>query len=127
MKGAFFQRPLEWSIETPDESWEQGGKVRGTLRVKNQGPENVPLKSAGAGLAYADIKKVHAKTSGILKHGKTFCTYLLLRRYLLDSIVFSRYTDVPEIFEGKLLSPMKTETPVASPVIIPTTPPADTN
>ncbi len=60
-------------------------------------------------------------------HGKTFCTYLLLRRYLLDSIVFSRYTDVPEIFEGKLLSPMKTETPVASPVIIPTTPPADTN
>ncbi len=67
MKGAFFQRPLEWSIETPDESWEQGGKVRGTLRVKNQGPENVPLKSAGAGLAYADIKKVHAKTSGILK------------------------------------------------------------
>jgi hypothetical protein len=44
-------------------------------------------------------------------HGKTFCTYLLLRRYLLDSVVFSRYTDVPEIFEGKSMSPLKTEEP----------------
>lgn len=67
MKGAFFQKPLEWSIETPDESWQQGSKVRGTLRVKNHGSDPVSLKSAGAGLAYADIKKVHAKTDGVLK------------------------------------------------------------
>lgn len=32
-------------------------------------------------------------------HGKTYCAYLLLRRYLGDSVLFSRYTDVPEIFE----------------------------
>jgi hypothetical protein len=44
-------------------------------------------------------------------HGKTFCSYLLLRRYLLDSIVFSRYTDVPEIFEGKPMIPAKVEGP----------------
>jgi hypothetical protein len=31
-------------------------------------------------------------------HGKTFCTYLLLKKYLNDSIIFSRYTEVPDIF-----------------------------
>ncbi len=67
MKGAFFQKPLEWSIETPDESWQQGAKVRGVLRVKNHGTESIPLSSSGVGLAYADIKKVHAKTDGVLK------------------------------------------------------------
>lgn len=44
-------------------------------------------------------------------HGKTYCSYLLLRRYLLDSVLFSRYTDVPEIFETK--APVKTEAPAA--------------
>lgn len=34
-------------------------------------------------------------------HGKTYCSYLLLKRYLDDSIVFSRYTDVPDIFQEK--------------------------
>lgn len=67
MKGAFFSRPLEWSIETPDESWQQGAKVRGVLRVKNNGTETISLSNSGVGLAYADIKKVHAKTDGVLK------------------------------------------------------------
>jgi hypothetical protein len=67
MKGTFFQKPLEWNIETTDESWQQGGKVRGTLRVKNHGAESLSLNPAGVGLAYADIKKVHAKTAGVLK------------------------------------------------------------
>jgi hypothetical protein len=31
-------------------------------------------------------------------HGKTFCTYLLLKKYLNDAIIFSRYTEVPDIF-----------------------------
>ena len=31
-------------------------------------------------------------------HGKTYCSYLLLKKYLNDSVVFSRYTDVPDIF-----------------------------
>lgn len=34
-------------------------------------------------------------------HGKTYCTYLLVRKYLNDSVVFSRYTDVPDIFLEK--------------------------
>jgi hypothetical protein len=31
-------------------------------------------------------------------HGKTYCAYLLLKKYLNDSYVFSRYTEVPDIF-----------------------------
>ncbi len=31
-------------------------------------------------------------------HGKTYCTYLLLKRYLNESVIFSRYTEVPDIF-----------------------------
>jgi hypothetical protein len=34
-------------------------------------------------------------------HGKTYCTYLLLKKYLNDSVVFSRYTEVPDIFIQK--------------------------
>ncbi|MBA2405595.1 MAG: hypothetical protein H0V66_12535 [Bdellovibrionales bacterium] len=39
-------------------------------------------------------------------HGKTYCSYLLLKKYLNDSVVFSRYTDVQDIFheEAKDLS-----------------------
>lgn len=32
-------------------------------------------------------------------HGKTFCSYLLIKRYLNDSIVFSRYSQTPDIFQ----------------------------
>jgi hypothetical protein len=31
-------------------------------------------------------------------HGKTFCSYLLLQKYLNESVVFSRYSEVPDIF-----------------------------
>lgn len=34
-------------------------------------------------------------------HGKTYCTYLLIKKYLNDSVIFSRYTDVPDIFIEK--------------------------
>lgn len=42
-------------------------------------------------------------------HGKTYCSYLLLKRYLNDSIVFSRYTEVPDIFMDK---PKDVQTPI---------------
>jgi hypothetical protein len=32
-------------------------------------------------------------------HGKVYCTYLLLKKYATESVIFSRYTDVPDIFE----------------------------
>jgi hypothetical protein len=34
-------------------------------------------------------------------HGKTYCTYLLLKKYLNESVIFSRYTEVPDIFVEK--------------------------
>jgi hypothetical protein len=35
-------------------------------------------------------------------HGKTYCSYLLIDRYLKDSLVFSRFTEVPDIFVENL-------------------------
>lgn len=67
MKATFFNKPLEWNIETREEAWPQGSTVNGTIRVKNHGAEKVNLEHAGVGLAYAEIKKVHAKTDGVLK------------------------------------------------------------
>lgn len=34
-------------------------------------------------------------------HGRTYCSYLLLKKYLNESVVFSRYTEVPDIFIEK--------------------------
>ena len=50
----------------------------------------------------------------ISDHGKTYCTYLLLKKYLNESVVFSRYTDVPDIFQEKhqeepVIAPIKDE------------------
>jgi hypothetical protein len=39
-------------------------------------------------------------------HGKTYCAYLLLKKYLNDSVVFSRYTEVPDIFIEKQREPL---------------------
>ena len=52
-------------------------------------------------------------------HGKTFCSYLLVRRYLNDSVIFSRYTDVPDIFldhPKPALTDLQTPVPAAAPV-----------
>ena len=47
-------------------------------------------------------------------HGKTFCSYLLIKRYLNDSMVFSRYSEVPDIFLEKQLPalPIEKEKPI---------------
>lgn len=38
-------------------------------------------------------------------HGKTYCVYLLLRKYLEEGVLFSRYTAVPNIFDGNKIAP----------------------
>jgi hypothetical protein len=67
MKGTFFNKPLEWNIETKGEAWDQGSLVQGVLKVKNHGIENVDLSAAGVAIAYADIKKIHSKSHDALK------------------------------------------------------------
>ena len=67
MKGTFFNKPLEWNIETSGESWQQGESVKGLLKVKNHSTESQSLEDSGVGLAFADIKKVQTRASGALK------------------------------------------------------------
>jgi hypothetical protein len=67
MKATFFSKPLEWNLETELESWSQGALIKGTLKVKNHSESSVTLDRPGVGLAWAEIKKVHAKTAGALK------------------------------------------------------------
>lgn len=38
-------------------------------------------------------------------HGKTYCVYLLLKKYLEEGTLFSRYTTVPNIFDGGKIEP----------------------
>lgn len=47
-------------------------------------------------------------------HGKTYCSYLLIKRYLEDGSVFSRYTEVMDIFPGQQKVAPET---VAAPVV----------
>mgnify|MGYP001073519007 CR=1 FL=1 len=61
MKGAFFQKPLEWQIDVVGEAWAQGDVIKGELRVKNLGDSPIDLARAGVRLSYADIKKVHSR------------------------------------------------------------------
>jgi len=41
-------------------------------------------------------------------HGKTYCSYLLLKKYLNHSVIFSRYTEVPDIFQDSPVTPIPT-------------------
>ena len=67
MKATFFNKPLEWNIETMGESWQQGDTLKGMVRVKNHGSDAMSLTDSGVGLAHADIKKVHSRAEGALK------------------------------------------------------------
>lgn len=50
-------------------------------------------------------------------HGKVYCTYLLLKKYANESVVFSRYTDVPDIFESPKDVPVKPIVPEEKPEV----------
>ena len=66
------------------------------------------------GLIFAEGDRDHLSTD----HGKTYCSYLLLRKYLNDSVVFSRYTDVPDIFiDHKPIEPKVPMVPESAPEV----------
>lgn len=67
MKGTFFSNSLEWKIETQGEAWSQGDIIKGTLSVTNHGATAQNIEEAGVALAYAEIKKVHARDEAALK------------------------------------------------------------
>ncbi len=67
MKGTFFNKPLEWNLETIGEFWHQGDVLKGFLKLKNHGPETVTLANCGVSLAHGEIKKVQSRTDSALK------------------------------------------------------------
>jgi hypothetical protein len=60
MKGLFFQKPLEFSLNVNGESWKQGDEISGSLNVKSHAP-GTEISAAQVHLAYGHLKKAHAK------------------------------------------------------------------
>jgi hypothetical protein len=89
MKGTFFNKPLEWSLETIKESWCQGDHITGTLRVKNCGTDSVSIEESGVALAHGEIKKVHTRSEGALKpHAQSVFPKLVLSSGQAEEIQF---------------------------------------
>ena len=61
MRSVFFQRPLEYQIETTHEEWSQGDVLSGTLRVRNMGG---PLSAQPVQVLLAHALKKAIKEGG---------------------------------------------------------------
>lgn len=72
MKGTFFNKPLEWNLETVGEFWHQGDVLKGTLSLKNHSSETISLENCGVSLAHGEIKKVQSRVDGALKIEQKF-------------------------------------------------------
>ncbi len=64
MKGTFFRESLEYRLFIDGESWPQGGKIVGTIQVKNHGAAEVALADLRVVLTEGKDKKVKAKADG---------------------------------------------------------------
>ena len=62
MRSTFFQQPLEHQIEVEGETWDQGGVIKGKLRIRNMSSEAVSVKTAQVVLAHGLIKSIKEKT-----------------------------------------------------------------
>jgi hypothetical protein len=71
MKGTFFNKNMEWNIETTHESWPQGETISGVLKVKKHGKETLTLQDSGVALSLGEIKKVQSRSNGALKIEQT--------------------------------------------------------
>lgn len=58
MKGTVFLKPLEYNIETSGEKWRQGEKIKGSLKIKNNGVESIELPAVKIALSIGNYKKV---------------------------------------------------------------------
>lgn len=67
MKAINILKPLELSIETKEENWNQGATLHGIVKIKNLEAAAFELTDHQVALGYADIKKVHAKAQGCFK------------------------------------------------------------
>lgn len=62
MRGTFFQKPLEIIIETHDESWSQGGVVRGVVSAKSH-DGNLSLEEEKLFLLFSAARDIKGKNN----------------------------------------------------------------
>lgn len=67
MKGTFFSKPLEWSIETKGESWEQGKEIEGHLIITNTSQSPQALLGPFIAISLGEFKKVQARNDDAFK------------------------------------------------------------
>ena len=61
MRSTFFQQPLEHQIEVEGETWDQGGVIKGKLRIRNMSSETVTVKTVQVILAHGLNKAIKDK------------------------------------------------------------------
>jgi sporulation-control protein spo0M len=61
MKAIFFKNGIEFNVQTRGETWEQGGRISGTVSVKNINTAPVTLDNLNANLAFGTIRNVRAR------------------------------------------------------------------
>jgi len=61
MRSTFFQQPLEHQLEVEGENWDQGGVIKGKLRVKNMSSAAVNVKAVQLVLAHGLLKAIKEK------------------------------------------------------------------
>ena len=61
MRSTIFQQPLEYQLEVEGENWNQGGVIKGKLRVHNMSTSAVTVKTVQLILAHGLIKAIKEK------------------------------------------------------------------
>jgi hypothetical protein len=62
MKGTYFQKPLQYSLNVEGESWHQDQEITGQFSIRNMGAEPIELKVPRVILAYGDLNEVRKKS-----------------------------------------------------------------
>lgn len=61
MKGTIFLKPLEYNIIADGESWRQGDKIKGSLKIKNHCTDKIELPFLKISLVVGHFKKIKTK------------------------------------------------------------------
>jgi hypothetical protein len=95
VKGIFFQKPLEYNLETIGEKWRQGETINGFLKIKNHTDELIETKIVKVALLTGIYKKVKSKDPNAFE---------LIAELILDhNVAISGFGERQFNFEFKLL------------------------
>ncbi len=61
MKATVFLNALEYGLEAKGEKWHQGDKLKGSLKIKNNGSDKIELSVVKVALCQGHYKKIKAK------------------------------------------------------------------